>query len=185
MKKTLKKLLVIMMIIILLTLPTIALADAGSATISATGDVEVVADASEGNLLILNYALQIAATLLITLIGVLGTWLTLQLGKNANLKNINDAQKELIRATKITIGELQQTMVSQLKDAHSDGKLTPQEIASLRKKMIDKTVEKLSGPAYALLAAASVDIEGLILGVGESWIERIKQQAAITDPTTA
>ena len=131
--------------------------------------------------LLMNYGLQVAATLLITLIGVLGTYLTLQLGKNANLKNINDAQKELIRAAKITVGELQQTMVSQLKSANSDGKLTPQEIASLRAKMLDKTVEKLSVPAYALLSAASVDVEGLILGVGESWIERIKKQSVVAE----
>jgi len=131
--------------------------------------------------LLMNYGLQVAATLLITLIGVLGTYLTMQLGKNANLKNINDAQKELIRAAKITVGELQQTMVSQLKAANSDGKLTPQEIASLRAKLLDKTVEKLSAPAYGLLAAASVDVEALILGVGESWIERIKQQGAIVE----
>ena len=131
--------------------------------------------------LLMNYGLQVAATLLITLIGVLGTYLTLQLGKNANLKNINDAQKELIRAAKITVGELQQTMVSQLKSANSDGKLTPQEIASLRAKMLDKTVEKLSAPAYALLSAASVDVEGLILGVGESWIERIKKQSVVAE----
>ncbi|PKM39055.1 MAG: hypothetical protein CVV04_12075 [Firmicutes bacterium HGW-Firmicutes-9] len=131
--------------------------------------------------LLMNYGLQVAATLLITLIGVLGTYLTMQLGKNANLKNINDAQKELIRAAKITVGELQQTMVSQLKAANSDGKLTPQEIATLRAKLLDKTVEKLSAPAYGLLAAASVDVEALILGVGESWIERIKQQSAIEE----
>ncbi|NTU77679.1 MAG: hypothetical protein HGA90_07725, partial [Alphaproteobacteria bacterium] len=110
-----------------------------------------------------------------------GTYLTLQLGKNSNLKNINDAQKELIRAAKITVGELQQTMVSDLKAANEDGKLTSQEIAQLRAKLLDKTVEKLSAPAYALLSAASVDGEGLILGVGESWIERIKQQCVIAD----
>ena len=131
--------------------------------------------------LLIDYALQVAATLLITLIGVLGTYLTLQLGKNANLNNINAAQKELIRAAKITVGELQQTMVQELKAGSEDGKLTPQEIANLRLKMIDKTVEKLSKPAYALLSAASVDVEGLILGVGESWIERIKQQALLAE----
>ena len=130
---------------------------------------------------LLNYGLQVAATLLITLIGVLGTYLTLQLGKNTNLKNINDAQKELMRAAKITVGELQQTMVSDLKAANEDGKLTSQEIAQLRAKLLDKTVEKLSAPAYALLSAASVDVEGLILGVGESWIERIKQQSSIAE----
>ena len=131
--------------------------------------------------LLLNYGLQVAATLLITLIGVLGTYLSLQLGKNANLKNINDAQKELIRAAKITVGELQQTLVADLKAANQDGKLTQQEIAQLRQKLLDKTVEKLSTPASALLSAASVDVDALILGVGESWIEKIKQQAAIAE----
>ncbi len=128
--------------------------------------------------LILDYGMQVAATLLMTLIGVLGTYLTLQLGKNANLKNINDAQKELIRAAKITVGELQQTVVEDLKAANEDGKLTQQEIAQLRTELLEKTVEKLSGPAYALLSAASVDLEGLILGAGESWIERMNKSAS-------
>jgi len=131
--------------------------------------------------LLLDYGMQVAATLLITLIGVLGTYLTMQLSKSTNLKNINDAQKELIRVAKITVGELQQTLVSDLKAANEDGKLTQQEIAALRAKLLDKTVEKLSAPAYSLLAGASVDIEGLILGVGESWIERMKQPAATAE----
>lgn len=128
--------------------------------------------------LLLEYGLHVAATLLITLIGVLGTYLTLQLSKTAQLKNINDAQKELIRAAKITVEELQQTLVGELKAASEDGKLSQQEIAQLRQKLLEKTVEKLSAPASALLAAACVDVEALILGVGESWIERLKQQAA-------
>ena len=131
--------------------------------------------------LLFNYGLQVASTLLITLIGVLGTYLSLQLGQNAKLKNINDAQKELIRVAKITVDELQQTVVSDLKAAHEDGKLTAQEIAQLREKLLEKTVEKLSTSAYALLAAAAVDVEALILGAGESWIERIKQQAALAE----
>ncbi|HAX39677.1 MAG TPA: hypothetical protein DCY10_02185 [Clostridiales bacterium] len=131
--------------------------------------------------LLFNYGLQVASTLLITLIGVLGTYLTLQLGQNAKLKNINDAQKELIRVAKITVDELQQTVVSDLKAAHEDGKLSAQEIAQLREKLLDKTAEKLSASAYALLAAAAVDVEALILGAGESWIERIKQQAALAE----
>ena len=61
---------------------------------------------------LMDYGMQVASTLLITLIGVLGTYLSLQLGKNANLKNINEAQKELIRVAKITVGELQQTYVA-------------------------------------------------------------------------
>ena len=130
---------------------------------------------------LMDYGMQVAATLLITLIGVLGTYLSLQLAKNTNLKNINDAQKELIRVAKITVEELQQTFVTTWKAANEDGKLTNQEIADLRRKLLDRTVEKLSEPAYTLLQAASVDVEGLILGVGESWIERIKQQSGLAE----
>ena len=130
---------------------------------------------------LMDYGMQVAATLLITLIGVLGTYLSLQLAKNTNLKNINDAQKELIRVAKITVEELQQTFVTTWKAANDDGKLTNQEIADLRRKLLDRTVEKLSEPAYTLLQAASVDVEGLILGVGESWIERIKQQSGLAE----
>ena len=130
---------------------------------------------------LMDYGMQVAATLLITLIGVLGTYLSLQLAKNTNLKNINDAQKELIRVAKITVEELQQTFVTTWKAANDDGKLTNQEIADLRRKLLDRTVEKLSAPAYTLLQAASVDVEGLILGVGESWIERIKQQSGLAE----
>ena len=172
MKKFFKVLLMIAMIIVLVTLPTVALADTGTQTPTAGMDV------------LIDFADQIATTLLITVIGVLGTWLTLQLGKNAKLKNINDAQKELIRAAKITVGELQQTVVNGLKEARKDGKLLPAEIEALKTSLVSKTMEKLSGPSYALLTAASVDLNALILGAGESWIERIKKQANLPDTDT-
>ena len=121
-----------------------------------------------------NYGIQIAATLLITLIGVLGTWLSMKLGKSAHLENINTAQKEVIRAAKITVGELQQTTVESLKSAHEDGKLTTEEVSDLGRKLVDMTVQKLSMPTFDLLKAASVDIEAMITGVGESFINKLK-----------
>ncbi|HWQ06437.1 MAG TPA: hypothetical protein VN453_04400 [Feifaniaceae bacterium] len=127
---------------------------------------------------LLDYGMQIAATLLITLIGVLGTWLTVKLGKNTNLQNINAAQKEVIRAAKITVGELQQTLVGELKAASADGKLKADEVEALKQKLVEKTLEKLSAPAYTLLQSAAVDIQALITGAGESWIDQIKTQSA-------
>ncbi len=123
---------------------------------------------------ILECGVQIAATLLITLIGILGAYLTAKLGKNANLQNINAAQEEVIRAARITVGELQQALVNNLKAASEDGKLTDGEIASLKRQLLDMTIEKLSGPSYALLQSAAVDVEALITGAGESWIKRIQ-----------
>lgn len=127
---------------------------------------------------LIEYGMQIAATLLITLIGVLGAYLSVKLGKSANLQNIDAAQKEVIRAAELTVGELQQTLVDGLKAASEDGKLTDDEISSLKQQLLDKTIEKISAPAYTLLQAASVDVEALITGAGESLIERIKSNQA-------
>ena len=126
---------------------------------------------------ILEFALQIAATLLVTLIGVLGTWLTLKLGKSAGLQNIDAAQKELIRAARITVDELQQTFAADWKTANEDGKLQADEIAALKEHLLNKTLEKLSAPALSLLKGAAVDVNGLIAGVGEAWIDRMKAKA--------
>jgi hypothetical protein len=126
---------------------------------------------------IMEFALQIAATLLVTLIGVLGTWLTLKLGKSAGLQNIDAAQKELIRAAHITVDELQQTFVADWKTANEDGKLQADEIAALKEHLLNKTLEKLSAPALSLLKGATVDVNGLIAGVGEAWIKRMKAKA--------
>lgn len=124
--------------------------------------------------LIIEFATRIAATLIITLIGVLGTYLTVVLGKKQELTNINEAQREVIRLAKITVGELQQTVVDGMKEAAADGRLTDAEIKQLNKRLVDQTLEKLSLPAYELLEAAAVDIGALITGAGESWINRIK-----------
>ena len=35
---------------------------------------------------------------------------------------------------------------------------------------------KLSAPALSLLKGAAVDVNGLIAGVGEAWIDRMKAQ---------
>ena len=125
---------------------------------------------------IMEVALQVAATLLVTLIGVLGTWLTMKLGKSTGLQNIDAAQKELIRAARITVDELQQTFVTDWKAANEDGKLRAEEVASLKEHLLNKTLEKLSAPALSLLKSAAVDVNGLIAGVGEAWIDRMKAQ---------
>lgn len=119
---------------------------------------------------------QVAATLLITLIGVLGAWLAKKLADATHLQNVNVAQKEVIRAAKITVGELQQTVVEGLKASHEDGKLTREEIGALGRQLIDMSMQKLSAPTYELLRAAAVDVEALITGAGESWIDKLKSE---------
>ena len=124
--------------------------------------------------IIIENLVNIIATLLIVLIGVLGTWLTAKISKKTELANINMAQSEVFLMAQLTVGELQQTMVEKLKAAHEDGKLTENEIKDLGDVLITKTKEKMSKPTYDLLNAAGVDITALIKGAGESWINSIK-----------
>ena len=126
---------------------------------------------------IINVIAQVLATLLITLIGVLGTWLTAKIGKRVELSNINKAKDELILAAQQTVMELQQTVVEGLKDVAIDGKLSEEEITELSGLLVNKTKEKMSLPAIKLLEAAAVDVNALIRGAGEALINQMHEVA--------
>lgn len=116
---------------------------------------------------------QVLATALITLIGVLGTWLTAKVLKRVELTNINKAKDELIEAAQQTVMELQQTVVEGMKAATQDGKLTEDEITELSIMLLNKTKQKMSLPAIQLLEAAAVDVNALIRGAGEALIAEL------------
>ncbi len=126
---------------------------------------------------ILENIVNIFAALLIMLIGVLGTWLTAQISRTQRLGNIKVAVEGVINMAQLTAQELQQTVVEGLKHANADNKLTRDEIEKLGLLLLDKTKEKLSVPTYDLLNAAGVDIEAIIRGAGEAWIQEIKKVA--------
>lgn len=122
---------------------------------------------------IMETVLQIAATLFITLIGVLGAWLTSKIAQKQQLAGIAAATGQVIQAAQMTVGELQQTVVDKLKAANG-GKLTDAQIAELGEALLQKTYEKLSDPALKLLDAVAVDVDALIKGAGEEWIKKLK-----------
>ena len=126
------------------------------------------------NEIIMETVMQIMGTLLIALIGVLGTWLTAKIGKRQELSNIADATNEAVKAAQLTVLELQQTVVDGWKAANEDGKLTNEEVEMLGVMLIDKTVEKMSDSAINLLVSAGVDITAIIKGAGEAMIKQIK-----------
>ena len=167
MKKKFKTILLLTAILLVVCFGATTLAD----TTTAAVDVTQV-NATEA---LIEYGTRLLSSLIITLLGVFGTWLSIKLGQYAQLKNINAAQNDLIRAAKTTVGELRQTVVDDLKAAHADGKLTPQEISQLGTALLAQTKAKMSMPAYALLEAAQVDIDAMIIGVGENWINNLKQ----------
>lgn len=127
------------------------------------------------NEVIIETAVQILATLILTLIGVLGTWLTAKIAKRNELANINAATNEAIGAAQLTVLELQQTVVDGWKAASADGKLSKDEITQLGTMLIDKTMEKMSDSAKNLLTAAGVDITAIIKGAGEAMVQNMKR----------
>ncbi len=157
-----KKLILVLLALLLLALPTIALADTGG-----------VVETNVTNILIEN-AVNIAAAFFVAVIGVFGAWLTAKLGKATQLDTVNHAQQELIKLAQITVGELKQTVVNGMKDGHKDGKLTKDEIKQLGQLLYEKTTAKLSASAMDVLTAAQVDVSALITGTAEHLIGQMK-----------
>ena len=123
---------------------------------------------------IIENAVQIVATLLITLIGVLGAWMTSKIAKREELKNIGAATDEAVHAAQTTVLELQQTTVEGLKKASADGKLSKDEIDELGKMLIDGALAKMSDAVKGVLNAAGVDLSKIIQGAAEAYIASMK-----------
>jgi len=180
MKKKIRFLVATLVILLMLVPVMTAYADSGTnpATTSAASGTDqvttVVATDNIQDVLIDNVA-NIVQTIIITLLGVLGTWLSIKLSGNAKLKNINEATQAVIKTAQLTAGELKQTIVDDLKAGRSDGKLTEDEIEILKNKLQSKTYEKLAAPILQLLNESAVDVQGLIAGAGEAWIEKVKR----------
>lgn len=125
--------------------------------------------------ILIENGVQIATTLILTLIGVFGAWLSAKLAKKTELANINAAQAEVIVMARQTAGELQQTVVSKLKEASADGKLTQQEITDLGHNLYEMTMPKVSAAAKVILEAANIDLSALIHGAAENWLDYVKR----------
>lgn len=116
---------------------------------------------------------QVAVSLVVALIGVAGTWLSIQIGKVKQLQTVQLATDEAKDAAITTVLELQQTVVDDLKAAAVDGKLTKEEIAKLKNDLISMSMAKLSDTSVKILTAAGVDISAIIAGVGEALIQKL------------
>ena len=123
---------------------------------------------------IIETVVSIVANLAVTLIGVFGAWLLMQISKNQQLSTINTAVGELTSAAEQTVLELQQTVVDDLKADSKDGNLTQEEVNELGKKLIDGAIAKMSDSAMDVLKAANVDVNAIVTGAGEALIAKIK-----------
>lgn len=123
---------------------------------------------------IIENIVRIIAALLMMLISVGGAYLTSLIAKHEKLKAISEATQQVIDAAIQTTGELQQTVVGDLKAASADGKLSNEEINTLYHDVVVLTLDKLSVPTINLLNAVGADIEAIIHGATEDWINTMK-----------
>ena len=124
---------------------------------------------------IIENVVKIVAALLMMLISVGGAYLTTLIARNEKLKGIELATQQIIDAALQTAGELQQTTVNDLKEASADGKLSKEDIATLGRDVVELTLLKLTQPTKDLINGAGGDIEAIIHGATEAWLEEIKR----------
>lgn len=125
--------------------------------------------------IIIETSVQILMALLLTLIGVLGTWLTAKIAKREELASIAAATEEATDAARRTVLELQQTTVEAMKASCEDGKLSESEIEQLGALLLNKAMAQISEPAKNLLAAAGKDVTAIIQSAGEALILGLKK----------
>ena len=123
---------------------------------------------------IIENIVRIVAAFLMMLISVGGAYLTSLIARSEKLKTIGLATQQVVDAAIQTTGELQQTVVGDLKAASADGKLSNEEINTLYHDVVVLTLDKLSVPTINLLNAVGADIEAIIHGATEDWINTMK-----------
>lgn len=121
-------------------------------------------------------AVQLLTEIVLSVVGIAAAWLLAKLAQNQRLSSISRAVEEAAGAARVTVLELQQTVVEGWKAASSDGKLSDEEVRQLGIMLLRKTMEKISGPAKSILAAAGTDLTAIIRGEAEAFIQRMKEQ---------
>ena len=121
----------------------------------------------------MEYGLQMLTAIVLTLLGVLGTYLTMKLSKREDLKNINEAQKQIIAMTQQTVLEVKQVLTDDLKAANG-GHLTEEEKQKAREKLWELVEPKLALSAVKLLEAANIDVQAFIMGTAEKYLKEME-----------
>lgn len=124
---------------------------------------------------LIEQAAYIITTVVVTAIGVLGAWLTAKLSKYIQLKNVTSALETCLAMTQVTVGELQQKFVEEMKAANVDGKLTKEEISDLHSKLVTFTRDKLTPSIINVITAAGIDLNQFILDAGENFVQELKK----------
>lgn len=124
--------------------------------------------------MVIQYIAEIIALVLVSAIGFFGTWLLNKIKQKKGLENIALATEQVLQASQSTVLELQQTFVETWKK-NQNGKLTEEQIKTLRDSVISITLSKLAQPAVDLLTSAGVDICSMITSSVEAYVLQLKE----------
>lgn len=122
------------------------------------------------------------ARVLEALVLAYGAWALEKFGKNKKLQNLNLANQELCKIVKQTVRELNQTIVAELKEKSPDGKLTDIQIAEINARLLTLVKAKTDEVTIALLTAAGADLDALITGQCEAYLDKLKEQQQTDHP---
>jgi hypothetical protein len=116
------------------------------------------------------------ARILEALVLAYGAWALEKFGKNKKLQNLSLANQELCRIVKQTVRELNQTIVHTLKEQSPDGKLTEEQIEGLQESLLEMVKAKADEATIAMITAAGSDLDALITGQCEAYLDILKSR---------
>ena len=111
-----------------------------------------------------------------------GAWMLDKIGKNAKMKNVSLAVQNVLEITRQTVEELQQTIVNDLKASRPGGKLTPEDIDDLGFRLLNIVKIKADAASQELIIASGADLDALITGECEAFLNRLKSYTAYPIP---
>ncbi len=101
-------------------------------------------------------------------------WVLKKIGDNVKLKNVSLAISTVCEITRQTAEELQQTIVGDLKASRPGGKLTPEDIDDLGFRLLNIVKNKLDAATQEIVIASGADLDALITGECEAFLNRLK-----------
>ncbi len=131
---------------------------------------------------LIEQAVTTVARLLEALVLAYGAWALEKIGKSKKLQNLNLAFEELCSITKQTVRELNQTTVTRLKETSSNGKLTQVQINALKDELLVLVKAKASEASIQMITAAGADLDALIIGQCEAFLDALKEREKLANP---
>lgn len=126
---------------------------------------------------IIEVAVQVIGAILLGIVSIAFAYIGKWMGKTKKLETVSAAMDELERTVKSVVGDLQQTIVDELKAKSEDHKLSKTDIEYIGNELVSRVADQLSFPAANTLHAAGCDVEGMIHSMAEAFIAKIKREA--------